>query len=278
MASQPVKAAAFKALHEQPGAFVIPNPWNEGTAKMLAACGFKALVTTSAGFAFSIGRPDEVGVIGREETLGHLRTIVDATDLPVSADLQNGFGDAPEVCAETIRLAAGAGLVGGSIEDATGAAEEPVYPLELAVARVEAAVAAARALPFPFLLTARAENFLNDRPDLPDTIRRLQAFADAGADVLYAPGVRTAEQIGAVVRAVAPKPVNVVMGLAGADFSVTELAALGVKRISVGSAMARAAYGAFLRAAAEVAERGTFNFARDAVPFAEINKILGRQS
>lgn len=274
MASQEEKAAAFKTLHEQPGAFVIPNPWDEGTARMLATLGYRALATTSAGFSFSIGRPDEVGNVSRDETLAHLRTIIAATPLPVSADLQNGFGDGPEACAETIRLGAAAGLVGGSIEDATGRGSDPIYPFEAAVARVRAAVAAARALSFPFVLTARAENFLCGRPDLADTIRRLQAFAAAGADVLYAPGLRSREDIAAVVKAVAPKPVNVVMGLAGTDFSVADLAALGVKRISVGSAMARAAYGAFLRAAREVAERGTFGFARDAVPFAEINKIL----
>jgi 2-methylisocitrate lyase-like PEP mutase family enzyme len=276
MATQRQKGAAFKALHEQSGTFVIPNPWDEGTAKMLAKLGYRALATTSAGFAFSIGRPDDVGNVSREEALLHVKKIVDATDLPVSADLQNGFGDAPDACAETIRLGAGAGLVGGSIEDTTGREHDPIYPFEAAVARVRAAVAAARALPFPFALTARAENFLHGRPDLADTIRRLQAFSAAGADVLYAPGLRTREDIAAVVKAVAPKPVNVVMGLAGADFSVADLTALGVKRISVGSAMARAAYGAFLRAAREVAERGTFSFARDAVPFAEINGILER--
>jgi 2-methylisocitrate lyase-like PEP mutase family enzyme len=274
MTSQREKAAAFKALHEQPGAFVIPNPWDEGTAKMLADLGYQALATTSAGFAFSIGRPDDVGNISREETLFHLKKIVGATGLPVSADLQNGFGDSPDNCAETIRLGAEAGLVGGSIEDTTGRTSEPIYPFEAAVARVRAAANAARALPFPFVLTARAENFLHGRPDLADTIRRLQAFSDAGAEVLYAPGLRTREDIAAVVKAVAPKPVNVVMGLAAADFTVADLAALGVKRISVGSAMARAAYGAFLRAAREVAERGTFTFARDAVSFAEINGML----
>jgi len=277
MASQQEKAAAFKALHEQPGAFVIPNPWDEGTARMLASFGYRALATTSAGFSFSIGRPDEVGNVSREETLAHVRTIVAATELPVSADLQNGFGDAPEICAETIRRAGDAGLVGGSIEDTTGRDGAPIYPFEAAVERVRAAVGAARALPFPFVLTARAENFLWDRPDLADTIRRLQAFAAAGADVLYAPGLPSREHIAAVVKAVAPKPVNVVMGLSGAGFSVAELATIGVKRISVGSAMARAAYGAFLRAAREVAEQGTFGFARDAVPFAEINGILDRR-
>jgi 2-methylisocitrate lyase-like PEP mutase family enzyme len=276
MTGQAAKAAIFKALHEQPGAFAIPNPWDSGSARMLAAFGFKALATTSAGFSFSIGRADEIGVVSREETLDHLRAIVAATELPVSADLQHGFGDAPADCAETIRQAAAAGLVGGSIEDATGRAEAPIYPLEQAVARVQAAVEAARSLPFPFMLTARAENYLNGRPDIADTIRRLQAFAAAGADVLYAPGLRTSDDIAAVVKAVAPKPVNVVMGLAGADFTVADLAALGVKRVSVGSAMARAAYGAFLRAAREVSEKGSFTFARDAVPFAEINRILGQ--
>lgn len=277
MTTQQQKGAAFKALHEQPGAFVIPNPWDEGTAKILAQLGYRALATTSAGFAFSIGRPDDVGNVGRDEALAHVKKIVDATDLPVSADLQNGFGDEPAACAETIRLGAEAGLVGGSIEDTTGRASDPIYSFESAVERVRAAVAAARALPFPFVLTARAENLLHGRLDLADTIRRLQAFSAAGADVLYAPGLRTREDIAAVVKAVAPKPVNVVMGLSGADFSVGDLSALGVKRISVGSAMARAAYGTFLRAAREVAERGTFTFARDAVPFAEINGILTRR-
>jgi 2-methylisocitrate lyase-like PEP mutase family enzyme len=276
MATQQQKGAAFKALHEQPGAFVIPNPWDEGTAKMLAALGYRALATTSAGFAFSIGRPDDVGNVSRDEALLHVKKIVHATDLPVSADLQNGFGDAPGACAETIRRGAEAGLVGGSIEDTTGRESSPIYPFEAAVARVRAAVDAARALSFPFVVTARAENFLHGRPDLADTIRRLQAFSAAGADVLYAPGLPTREAIAAVVKAVAPKPVNVVMGLAATDFSAAELAALGVKRISVGSAMARAAYGAFLRAAREVAEHGTFAFARDAVSFAEINGILAK--
>jgi len=275
MTSQLDKAAAFKALHAQRAAFVIPNPWDAGTAMMLARLGFEALATTSAGFAFSIGRPDGTGAVGRDEALAHARVIVGATDLPVSADLENGFGDAPEACAETIRQAAAAGLVGGSIEDATGRADDPIYPLDQALARVKAAVAAARSLPFPFMLTARAENFLHGRPDIDDTLRRLRAFADAGADVLYAPGLTTREQIGAVVQAVAPKPVNVVMGLARADFTVAALGALGVKRISVGSALARTAYGAFLRAAREIAGPGSFGFAKEAVPFAEINGMFG---
>lgn len=276
MTTQLQRGEAFRALHLRPGIFAIPNPWNAGSAKMLAALGFEALATTSAGFAFSIGKPDVEGAVTREETLANAGEIVAATPLPVSADLENGFGDDPDACAETIRLAAAAGLVGGSIEDATGRAADPIYPFDLAVARVKVAVAAARALPFPFTLTARAENFLHKRPDLPDTLRRLQAFAAAGADVLYAPGLKTADDIAAVVQAVAPKPVNVVMGLAGAAFSLAELEELGVKRVSVGSAFARAAYGAFLRAAREVKEQGTFGFAAEAVPYAEINALFRR--
>ncbi len=192
----------------------------------------------------------------------------------MSADLENGFGDDPAACAETIARAAGTGLVGGSIEDATGRADEPIYPFALAVERVAAAVQAARALPFPFTLTARAENFINGRPDLGDTLRRLEAFAAAGADVLYAPGLKSRADIEAVVKAVAPKPVNVVMGLSGAAFSLDELAALGVKRVSVGSSLARAAYGAFVSAAREVRTRGTFTFAGTAIPYAEINGMF----
>src|SRR5215470_9998582 len=271
MTSQSDKAGAFKTLHAGPGVFVIPNPWDAGSAKILAQLGFKALATTSAGLAFSLGRPDGEGAVGRDEALAHAGAIVAATDLPVLADLENLYGDAFAVCAETIRQAAAAGFAGCSIEDTTGHADDPIYPFDLALARVQAAVAAARALPFPFTLTARAENFLHGRPDMVDTARRLRAFAEAGADVLYAPGLTTREQITAVVQAVAPKPANVVMGLAKADFSVADLGALGVRRISVGSALARAAYGAFLRAAREIAGAGTFSFAKDAVPFAEIN-------
>jgi len=271
---QMTRAEAFKALHERPGIFAIPNPWDAGSAKLLASLGFEALATTSAGFAFSLGKPDGAGAVSREETLEHARVIVEATSLPVSADLENGFGDDPETCAETIRLAAKAGLVGGSIEDATAVIENPIYPFDLSVERVKAAVRAARDLPFPFMLTARAENFLHGRLDLKDTIRRLEAFADAGADVLYAPGLKTREEIGAVVKAVAPKPVNIVMGLVGGSLSLDELADLGVKRVSVGSALARAAYGAFLSAAEEIHREGAFTFAEEAVPFVKINAIF----
>ncbi|HEU0178891.1 MAG TPA: isocitrate lyase/phosphoenolpyruvate mutase family protein [Blastocatellia bacterium] len=271
---QMTRAEEFKALHERPGIFAIPNPWDAGSAKLLASLGFEALATTSAGFAFSLGKPDRATAVSREESLEHARVIVEATSLPVSADLENGFGDDPETCAETIRLAAKAGLVGASIEDATARIEDPVYSFDLAVDRVKAAVRAARDLPFPFMLTARAENFLLGRPDIKDTIRRLEAFADAGADVLYAPGLKTRADIGAVVKAVAPKPVNVIMGLAGVSLSLDELADLGVKRVSVGSALARAAYGAFLSAAEEIRREGSFTFAEKAVPFAKINAMF----
>ena len=276
MSEQASRAERFRALHARAGLFVIPNPWDAGSAAILARLGFEALATTSAGYAFSIGKPDAQGALDRDGTLANARAIVAATPLPVSADLENGFGDSPDACAETIRLAAQAGLVGGSIEDATGRAADPIYPFGLAVERVAAAAAAARATGFSFVLTARAENLISGRIDLADTVRRLQAFAAAGADVLYAPGLRTSEDIAAVVRAVAPKPVNVVMGLSGAVLSVDQLAALGVKRVSLGSSLARAAYGAFIGAATEVCEHGTFRFAERAIPYSEINALFER--
>ena len=272
---QSVRAEAFKALHERAGIFVVPNPWDAGSAKLLASLGFEALATTSAGLAFSLGKADGKGVVTREETLENARIITGATHLPVAADLENGYGDAPEACAETILLAAGAGLAGGSIEDATGRAEDPIYPFDLSVERIKAAVKAARSLSFPFTLTARAENLIHGRPDLKDTIRRLQAFADAGADVLYAPGLKTREEVDAVVRALAPKPVNVVLGLGVLSLSLAELAALGVKRVSLGSTLARVAYGSFLRAAEEIRQKGTFSFAAGSVPYAELNAFFG---
>lgn len=273
-ATQVEKAERFRALHARPGAFVIPNPWDAGTARILASLGFEALSTTSAGLAFTLGRRDGVGAVTREETLANAKAIVDATDLPVAADLENGFGHTPEAAAETIRLAGTvAGLVGGSIEDATGDPERPIYEFPQAVERVAAAAAAARALPFPFVLVGRAENFLHGRPDLADTIRRLQAFETAGADVLFAPGLTRPDDIRTVCAAVG-KPVNVIMGLRGASLSVSELAALGVRRISVGSALNRAALGAFLRGAREIREKGTFGFADDALPFAEASGLV----
>lgn len=272
--SQQARATAFKALHERTGIFVVPNPWDAGSAKMLERLGFEALATTSAGLAFSLGKPDGEGIISREETLQNARDIIAATSLPLSADLENGYGDDPEACAETILLAAKAGLAGGSIEDATGRKDDPIYSFELSVERIKAAVKAARSLPFHFTLTARAENLIHGRPDLKDTIRRLEAFAYAGADVLYAPGLKTREEIIAVVKALAPKPINVVMGLNGLGLSLTELADLGVKRVSLGSSLARAAYSSFFKASQEIKQAGTFNFAGDTISYKEINALL----
>src|SRR6201991_2769263 len=268
------KAAAFKALHERPGIFVVPNPWDAGSAKVLESLGFEALATTSAGLAFSLGKPDGYSSVTREETLQNVRDIIAATSLPVAADLENGFGDSPETCAETILLAAKAGLAGGSIEDATGNPDDPIYSFDHAVERVKAAVAAARSLPYTFTLTARAENLIHGRPDLDDTIRRLQAYAEAGADVLFAPGLTTEEEVRTVVRAVSPKPVNVVMGLNKAAFSLKDLAALGVRRVSLGSSLARAAYGSFLNAAQEIHRQGTFTFAEGIVSYKAINDLF----
>lgn len=270
-AVQTEKCRLFKALHERPGVFVIPNPWDAGTARILTALGFEALATTSAGFAFSIGRRDSAAGLTRDEVLENARAIVDATHLPVSADLEDGFGSAPETCAETIKLAAAIGLVGGSIEDATGDPKNPIFEFEQAVERVAAACDAACAL--PFVVTARAENFLHGRPDLDDTVRRLQAFVQVGADVVYAPGLPNLDAIRTVCETV-EKPVNVVMGLKGSTFTVEELQAAGVKRISVGGAFARAALGAFMRAALEVKEKGTFTFSADAIPDAEVSSYM----
>ena len=269
--SQQEKGAQFRALHEENEAFIIPNPWDAGTARLLTMLGFKALTTTSAGLAFTLGLPD--GQAGLEATLANARAIVDATHLPVAADLENGFGHAPKDAAETIRRAGlEAGLVGGSIEDASGDPSRPIYELSHAVDRVTAAAEAARALPFPFVFVARAENYLHGRPDLEDTIRRLQAFEAAGADALYAPGLTTAEEIRAVCASVS-RPVNVLAGLRNAPFTVAELSSLGVRRISVGSALTRVALGAFLRAAGAMAASGTFPF-DDATPFAELNAMM----
>ena len=271
MATREQKYKTFRAMHERPGAFVIPNPWNAGTARVLTALGFEALATTSAGYAFAVGRRDSAAGLTRDEILENAKSIVEATDLPVSADLADGFGRSPEMCAETIRLASDTGLAGGSIEDATGDPKDPIYEFQLAVERVAAAAEAAHDC--QFLLTARAENFLHGRPDLADTVRRLRAFAEAGADVLYAPGLPSLEAIREVCASVS-RPVNVVMGLKGATFSVEELAAAGVKRISVGGALARAALGAFVRAAREMKDKGTFTFAADAIPQVEAKAFM----
>jgi 2-methylisocitrate lyase-like PEP mutase family enzyme len=268
---QSQKAKTFRQLHQQPHAFVIPNPWDVGTSRLLAAMGFKALATTSMGYAFSVGQRDNT--LSREQTLAYIAAVATSTDLPVSADLENGFGDQPEVAAETIRLAASAGAVGGSIEDSTGRADDPIYAIEFATERIRASVEASRSLNIDFVLTARAENFLHGRPNLDDTIRRLQAYQEAGADVLYAPGLRSREDIASVVAAV-DRPVNVVMGLQGVRLSVDDLSAIGVKRISVGSALYRAAIGAFLEGAREMASRGTFCFATGAASPKEISQFF----
>jgi 2-methylisocitrate lyase-like PEP mutase family enzyme len=277
--SQTDKAKTFRALHKlpatlaapieasAPGTFIIPNPWDAGSARILAGLGFQALATTSSGFAFSLGRRD--GAVTREEVLAHCRSIADVTDLPVAADLENCFGDDPKTVAETIRLAAATGIVGGSVEDFSGDDSDPIYNQGLAVERVAAAVEAARALPFPFTLTARAENFLHGRPNLNDTISRLQAFAKAGADVLFAPGLPSLEAIKAVCAAVAPHPVNALVGIKGLSFSVADLGAAGVRRISLGGVLSRVALGALITAAQEMKE-GTFTFVDQASPSAGI--------
>ncbi len=269
--AQRAKAEKFRELHQRDRAFVIPNPWDAGSARLLEHFGFEALATTSMGHAFSRGQADNT--LTREQTLENAAEIVAASSLPVSADLENGFGDSPETAADTIRLAAEVGLVGGSIEDATGHPENPIYDLSFAAERVRAAVEAARRLPFPFTLTARAENFLWGRPDLADTIQRLQAFQEAGADVLYAPGLRTKADIEELVRSL-DRPVNVLMGLQGVQLSVAELSAIGVRRISVGSALYRSALGAFMRAAKELADDGTFSWASAAANPKDVTNIF----
>lgn len=275
MASQADKAVRFRQLHDGAETFIIPNPWDAGSARVLAALGFKALATTSSGLAFALGRPDGEKAVSREQALANARAIVEATDLPVSADLENGYADDPEGAARTIGLAARAGLVGCSIEDYSGGDGARIYDFALAVERVSAAVEAARALPFDFILTARAENLIRGRDDLDDTIRRLQAFEAAGADVLYAPGLRDMATIRTVLAAVG-KPVNVLVGSANAHLTLAELAAAGVRRISVGGALARAATQAFVAAARGLAEDGDFGYAAGLSSPAALNDLLTR--
>jgi 2-methylisocitrate lyase-like PEP mutase family enzyme len=271
MFTQAEKGMAFRALHERKEAFLIPNPWDVGTARILANLGFEALATTSAGYAFSVGQLDNT--IDRDQMITHVAAIAAATDLPVSADLGNGFGDDPEIVGETIRLAAAAGVVGGSIEDASGRPGDSIYELEQAVARVHAAAEAARSLAFAFTLTARAENYLVGKTDLKDTIKRLQAYQEAGADVLYAPGLTDKGDVATVVNSV-DRPVNVLTGLQGIQLKRSELSAMGVRRISVGSALCRAALGAFLRAAHEMRDSGTFEFVNAAASTKEISTMF----
>jgi len=270
--TQNEKAARFRALHDGPGAFVIPNPWDVASARILAGLGFQALATSSAASATAIGRKD--GGLTRDQALAHSRLIVDATDLPVSADLERGFGDPPEAVAETVRLAAKAGLVGCTIEDSTGNPNSPLYDFGLAVERIAAAAQAARSLPFPFMLTARAHNFLYAEPSLDGTIRRLQAYEKAGADVLFAPGLPDLATVGAVCAAVS-KPFNFMVGFKGKSFSVAQLAAAGVRRISLATSLYRAAMTGFLAAALEVRDTGQFGFLDGGVTTPELNGLMG---
>jgi 2-methylisocitrate lyase-like PEP mutase family enzyme len=270
-ANQSDKASRFRALHQGPGAFVIPNPWDAGSARILAGLGFRALATSSGASAGILGRRD--GKVTRDEALAHAHAIVTATDLPVSADLEKGFGDSPEAAAETIRLAAGVGLVGGSIEDATGNPDRPLYDIGHAAERVAAAVQAARALPFAFTLTARAENFLRGNPDLDDTIKRLRAFEQAGADVLFAPGLPDLAAVRTVCAALS-KPFNFMVGIKGKSFTVAELEAAGVRRISLATSLYRAALSGLLNAAREVKDKGTFGYLDSSVATPELNGFM----
>jgi 2-methylisocitrate lyase-like PEP mutase family enzyme len=270
--TQAEKAARFRSLHDAPGTFVIPNPWDVGSALLLAGLGFQALATSSAASACALGRRD--GGLTRDEALVHARLIVEATDLPVSADLEKGFGDAPECVAETIRLAAEVGLVGCTIEDATGNPDHPLYDDVLAIERIAAAAEAARALPFPFMLAARAHNLLYAGASLDDTIRRLQAFEKAGANVLFAPGLLDLAAVHAVCAAVS-KPVNFMVGIKGKSFSVGELCAAGVKRISLATSLYRAAMSGLLDAAREVKDSGQFSFLDQCVTTSDLNKLMG---
>jgi 2-methylisocitrate lyase-like PEP mutase family enzyme len=273
MNTQAQKAAAFRALHERDGAFIIPNPWDAGTARLLTVVGFEALATTSLGLANTLGRADGAGAVSRAEVLANCAEITGATHLPVSADLENCYAHEPRAAAEMIRLAAEAGVVGGSIEDATGDAQQPIYDFDLAVERVHAAAEMAHSLPFPFTLTARAENFLHGRRDLDDTVRRLQAFERAGADVLYAPGLRDLATIATVASSVA-RPLNVVMSAADPTLTAAQLAKAGVKRISVGGALSRLALASFLRAAHEMKEQGGFTWVADTVSAKELKRLF----
>jgi len=271
--SQLEKSRHFQQLHAGPGAFLIPNPWDAGSARLLASLGFKALATTSAGLAFSLGRPDGQAQVFREEALLNAMSIVEAVPLPVSADLENGFSDSPEEVALIIRRAAETGLVGASIEDATGIPAQPIYDFALAVDRIHAAAAAARSLSFPFTLTARAENFLHGCPNLDDTIRRLQAFAEAGADVLFAPGLPDLESIRAVCKSVS-RPVNVLASVGPQAPSVQALEDAGARRISLGSALSRFAFSAAHSAARQILTSGSFASLGDSISYDRMNDLM----
>ena len=269
--TQTEKARLFQALHQRTGAFLIPNPWDAGSARILAGLDFEAFATSSGAAAATYGRRD--GKLTRDEALASARAIAQATDLPVSADLENGFGDNPSAVAETVRMAAEAGLVGCSIEDSTADKHRPFYELPVAVERVAAAVQSARSLPFPFTLTARAENFVRGNPDLEDTIRRLQAYEKAGADVLFAPALPDLAAVRRVCSAVS-KPVNFMVGIRGKSFTIAELVEAGVTRISFASSLYRAAMTGLIEAASEAKQRGTFNYLEKTMATAELNKFL----
>jgi 2-methylisocitrate lyase-like PEP mutase family enzyme len=264
------KRRALRRLHES-GCFVIPNPWDIGTARYLQGLGFKALATTSAGFAFSQGLPD--GTLSRDMALAHCRTIAQATEVPINVDYEGGYADDPSGVAESVRLCCATGIAGLSIEDSTGDTTTPLYDFDLALARVKAARAAIDEAGGDVIFTARSEGFIRGRPDLGETVRRLEAFADGGADCLYAPGIKTREQIEAVVKAVAPKPVNFLMASA-TTFTVVDLAGMGVRRVSVGGTLARVAWTAFVRAAKEIAERGTFENFNGTIANMELNAFF----
>ena len=264
-------------MHQREGIFVIPNPWNIGTAKLLAVLGFEALATTSAGYAFSQGRTDIVGEIGREEALAHAREIVESTSLPVSADLENGYGDSPEAVAETVRQAAGVGLMGCTIEDTTGNPDKPLYEKSHAIERIAAGAEAAAGVAHPFMLTARAENHIRGNPDLEDTLERLTGYEAVGADVLYAPGLPDLDAIQQVCAAVS-KPVNVVAGIGLQGVTLNELQRAGVRRVSVGSALARTALGAMLKAAREIKDHGDFSAFESAATFGELKQLISSAS
>ena len=255
------KGRRFQELHRMPGIIVMPNPWDAGTAKLLQSLGFAALATTSLGMSNALGRVDGEGSVSRAELLENCRVIASATDLPVNADLENGYADDPKEAASILRDAAEAGIVGGSLEDWSG---EKIYDFNLAVERVAAGVEVARSLGVPFTFTARAENLIRGVNDLDDTIRRLQAFEKAGADVLYAPGLRDLDTMKLVVSSVG-KPINVVMSAGDPDLTVDQLAGVGVKRISVGGALSRLALGAFMKGAREMKEKGGFTWMRDTI-------------
>jgi 2-methylisocitrate lyase-like PEP mutase family enzyme len=271
MKSQREKSEFFVALHQADECFVIPNPWDKGSAVLLESMGFKALASTGAGYAFTQAKPDLA--TGAKEMLEYFRAICSVTNVPISADMQQGFGDSPSEAAQTIIEAARTGLVGGSLEDASGNTLADIYDIGLAKERIAAAAEAARGLDFKFMLTARAENYLYGNPNIHDTIKRLQAYQEAGADVLYAPGIQSIDDIKAILSSI-DKPMNLLMGFASSALTISEVAALGVRRVSIGGSFARAAFGALKKAGEEVLMQGTFNFSKEAMPGKDLNALF----